>query len=797
MSGHTSSDTSTSFEWDEYLVKINGRPADPKCFKQSRTPPENHFEVNTLLEAEDQRSAALDVQTMPTFTVDPSKSRSGSGLSVSAASSAVMSGGLGGSGGGLSRRSSLISSHPIGTVRRFRAAAFSLARVVEVWGARLRIRLVGTDDRNDCWFLVDSDQIRPYPSGNPLQPPFGYIHNHLVWNRTLKRATEGAKFAETTWFIEPPPDPADNYFQVGDKLEAVDRRNTQLICPATVGAVNGQHILVSFDGWSGAFDYWTRFDSRELFPVGWCKRADYPLQPPGPNALRSPPSHSTPGPLSKLMAPPIASGHAFPLDMSSVSETPTGLKKPRTKSKPRQKQEAAVSFRSVSRARSRRVPNSSRKRRRKPHNLGTAQTRNPVPCALSRPLALTIQTNWTTDAPLLSNKLGSDTSHPQTESTDSSMRSLGSPPPPIIHPVIMDDDDYIDGDSLLNVTTGSSSSDPPPPSIEAAVTVTSSCTSVPTHSGHDLSSNTTNTSSVSRGRRTSSSSDCVVRLQAKSPPTLALGVNSNELVANHPELKSWQVVSTEPRPKPKKKSKPDKKHRERPSAELADSTNRLKKKFKFISDHPDPTPKPSSDWKSDDRLSSPVERSTVKPGPLTVDTTEHSLHPHQNQHISHLALSADTRDGHSHLSAGSTQAYTEDYHPSNRTESASRPQKSESFILKFPHEFDGLAEVSDDYLDSQSLAPHVSSSTVSPSSLDLGPCPLPNPSHWTIDEVCHYIATRDSSLLEVAQKFKHHEIDGQALLLLTMEALRNYLKIKLGPALKVDHLISRLKRGVL
>ncbi|THD26983.1 Polycomb protein SCMH1 [Fasciola hepatica] len=732
MSGHTSSDTSTSFEWDDYLVKINGRPADPKCFKQSRTQPENHFEVNTLLEAEDQRSAALDVQTMPTFTVDPSKSRSGSGLSVSAASSAAMSGGPGGSGGGLSRRSSLISSRPIGTVRRFRAVAFSLARVVEVWGARLRIRLFGTDDRNDCLFLVDSDQIRPYPSENPLQPPFGYIHNHLVWNRTLKKATEGAKFAETTWFIEPPPDPADNYFQVGDKLEAVDRRNTQLICPATVGAVNGQHILVRFDGWSGAFDYWTRFDSRELFPVGWCKRADFPLQPPGPNALR-----------------------------------------------PRQKQETAVSFRSVSRARSRRVPNSSRKRRRKPHNLGTAQTRNPVPGALSRPLALTIQTNWTTDAPLLSNNLGLDTSHPHTESTDSFMRSLGSPPPPIIHPVIMDDDDYIDGDSLLNVTTGSSSSDPSPPSIEAAVTVTSSCTSVPTHSGHDLSSNTTNTS-------------------------------------------------------------------ERPSAELADSTNGLKKKFKFIGDHPDPTPKPSSDWKSDDRLSSSVERSTVKPGQLTVDTTEHSLHPHQNQHMSHLALSADTRDGYSHLYAGSTQGYTEDYHPSNRTESASRPRKLESFFLKFPHEFDGLAEVeqdggtiitpqiatveadgqptsistrytstkleypnsklsetysvaqvSDDYLDSQSLAPHVSSSTVSPSSLYLGPCPLPNPSHWTIDEVCHYIATRDSSLLKVAQKFKHHEIDGQALLLLTMEALRNYLKIKLGPALKVDHLISRLKRGVL
>ncbi|VDP91727.1 unnamed protein product [Echinostoma caproni] len=204
MSAHTSSDSSSNFEWDEYLVKTNGKPADPKCFKQSLVPPENRFEVNTLLEAEDQRSAALDVQTAPSFSIDPNKTRTSSGLAGSTSGSGAPSGAANaGLGSGAGRRTSLMSSHhPLGTLRRFRAAAFSLARVIEVWGARLRIRLVGTDDRNDCWFLVDSDQIRPYPSGNPLQPPFGYIHNHLVWNRTLKRATEGAKFADSSWFIE-------------------------------------------------------------------------------------------------------------------------------------------------------------------------------------------------------------------------------------------------------------------------------------------------------------------------------------------------------------------------------------------------------------------------------------------------------------------------------------------------------------------------------------------------------------------------------------------------------------------
>ena len=40
-------------------------------------------------------------------------------------------------------------------------------------------------------------------------------------------------------------------------------------------------IHVTFDGWKGAFDYWCRYDSRDIFPVGWCASSNHPLQPPG------------------------------------------------------------------------------------------------------------------------------------------------------------------------------------------------------------------------------------------------------------------------------------------------------------------------------------------------------------------------------------------------------------------------------------------------------------------------------------------------------------------------------------
>lgn len=71
------------------------------------------------------------------------------------------------------------------------------------------------------------------------------------------------------------------------KLEAVDRKNPHFICPATVGALRGVEVLVTFDGWQGAFDYYCRFDSRDIFPVGWCNLTGDNLQPPGTKGLDS------------------------------------------------------------------------------------------------------------------------------------------------------------------------------------------------------------------------------------------------------------------------------------------------------------------------------------------------------------------------------------------------------------------------------------------------------------------------------------------------------------------------------
>ena len=69
-------------------------------------------------------------------------------------------------------------------------------------------------------------------------------------------------------------------FKVGMKLEALDPKNPLLICVATVADKDGDKIRVDFDGYLGS-DYWCRYDSRDIFPVGWCHYSGHPLQPPG------------------------------------------------------------------------------------------------------------------------------------------------------------------------------------------------------------------------------------------------------------------------------------------------------------------------------------------------------------------------------------------------------------------------------------------------------------------------------------------------------------------------------------
>ena len=103
-----------------------------------------------------------------------------------------------------------------------------------------------------------------------------------------------------------------------------------------IGAVNNDSIHICFDGWKGAFDYWCRFDSRDIFPVGWCAQNGHPLQPPGQKFALATGSRFKTRVLGIPPIPPLCSpvsgGTPSPTNTSIKNESKVVISEPDTSS---------------------------------------------------------------------------------------------------------------------------------------------------------------------------------------------------------------------------------------------------------------------------------------------------------------------------------------------------------------------------------------------------------------------------------------------------------------------------------
>ncbi|KAM8972138.1 scm-like with four MBT domains protein 2 [Pelodytes ibericus] len=66
-----------------------------------------------------------------------------------------------------------------------------------------------------------------------------------------------------------------------------------------------------------------------------------------------------------------------------------------------------------------------------------------------------------------------------------------------------------------------------------------------------------------------------------------------------------------------------------------------------------------------------------------------------------------------------------------------------------------------------------------------------NPLEWTVTDVVQFIKTTDCA--PMSKIFQEQDIDGQALLLLTLPTVQECMELKLGPAIKLCHQIERVK----
>uniref|UniRef100_T1J4G1 SAM domain-containing protein n=1 Tax=Strigamia maritima TaxID=126957 RepID=T1J4G1_STRMM len=76
---------------------------------------------------------------------------------------------------------------------------------------------------------------------------------------------------------------------------------------------------------------------------------------------------------------------------------------------------------------------------------------------------------------------------------------------------------------------------------------------------------------------------------------------------------------------------------------------------------------------------------------------------------------------------------------------------------------------------------------ISPSILRL----TTNPLHWSVEDVMQFM--RDTDCAQLVRLLKDQDIDGQALLLLTLPTVQEHLELQLGPAMKLCHQVERVK----
>ncbi|XP_077432334.1 lethal(3)malignant brain tumor-like protein 4 isoform X2 [Vanacampus margaritifer] len=180
-------------------------------------------------------------------------------------------------------------------VDRKNPSLICVATIAAVVDNRLLIHFDNWDDTYDYWCDASSPYIHPVgyceESELTLTTPAEYKQpKSFSWEKYLEET--GTQAAPARAFKPRPP----HGFQVGMKVEAVDRRNPMLIRVATVADTEDHRLKIHFDAWNPEYDFWVETDCPDLHPVGWCHKTGHSLQHPNSVNDASPPGQGCPTP---------------------------------------------------------------------------------------------------------------------------------------------------------------------------------------------------------------------------------------------------------------------------------------------------------------------------------------------------------------------------------------------------------------------------------------------------------------------------------------------------------------------
>uniref|UniRef100_A0A8C8R834 Scm like with four mbt domains 2 n=1 Tax=Pelusios castaneus TaxID=367368 RepID=A0A8C8R834_9SAUR len=168
-----------------------------------------------------------------------------------------------------------------------------IVSVVENVGGRLRLRYVGLEETEsyDQWLFYLDCRLRPVgwcqENKYRMDPPAEIysLKNISEWKFALEKSlNDAAKFPLPMEVFKDHADLRSHFFTVGMKLEAVDMREPFNICPASVTKVFNNHYLqVTIDDLRpepSKIAMLCHADSLGILPIQWCLKNGVNLMPP-------------------------------------------------------------------------------------------------------------------------------------------------------------------------------------------------------------------------------------------------------------------------------------------------------------------------------------------------------------------------------------------------------------------------------------------------------------------------------------------------------------------------------------